>query len=196
MRSVSARSREGSHSSERIASFRVLANVTKEEDFVANIYSRNLLADFGVVDISKKIDDAISYVEKDSSTSMNKTLKDGLLNRLDLRRTLLYAVQLDGIVNEQRMTVWDRCLELLPILLQTTKLGKPVPESFSIKIQRKLASSVPPRPIISISFDDAFAHLSRLCQNAKDAYRVLDYHGGSHLLVSQCCQISGPFELM
>ncbi len=161
-----------------------LANPKKEEDFVANLYNRNLFTEFSVADISKKMDDAIAYVEKDSSTSMNETLKAGLRNRLELRQNLLRAVQLNDIVDSQRVTFWERCLELLPTLSQTNKLGKPVLDSFSIKIQRRLASSVPPRPLISISFDDAFAHLSRQCHNAKDAYRVLDYHGGSHLLVS------------
>ena len=58
-----------------------------------------------------------------------------------------------------------------------------VEASFSIKIQRRLASTVPPRPIVNISFDEAIEQLTGLCQNGKDAYRILDYHGGDNLMV-------------
>lgn len=187
MRSVVVKlSRDRIVNSASITPSGALADITKEEDFVANLYNRNLLTEFEAADISNKIEDAITYVESDSCAITNRTLRDGLLNRLELRRKLLCAVQLDDVVDGQRATLWECCLALLPTLSQTTKLGKPVSESISIKIQRRLASSAPPRPIINISFDDAFAQLNRLCQNARDAYRILDYHGGSHLLVSTC----------
>lgn len=162
----------------------MLADATKEEDFVANLYNRNLLTNFEAIAISNTIEDAIVYVRSNSSAISDSTLRDGLCHRLEVRRSLLRAVDSDEIVDVQRATIWARCSELLLTLPQTRKLGKPVLDSFSIKIQRRLASSVPPRPIISISFDDAFAQLGWLCQNAKDAYRILDYHGGNHLLVS------------
>ena len=156
----------------------------KEEDFVGNLYNRHLLGNASLESVDNLLGDAIAYFEGTNSVSMNQNLKDGLCNRLELRRNLLYAVQLEGIVDGQRVTHWERCLELLPKLSQTNKFAKPVLDSFSIKIQRRLASTVPPRPLVNISFDDAFTHLSELCCNARDAYRVLNYHGASHLLVS------------
>lgn len=55
-----------------------------------------------------------------------------------------------------------------------------MPDAFSLKIQRKLASTVPPRPMVTISSDDALAHLKRLCQDAIDMQQMLDYTGPSN----------------
>ncbi|KAF7587158.1 hypothetical protein BBP40_007666 [Aspergillus hancockii] len=51
------------------------------------------------------------------------------------------------------------------------------------KIQRKLASTVPPRPMVKINFEDALAHLKRLCKDAIDLLEVLDYCGPHNLKV-------------
>ena len=158
------------------------ANSQQEEDFVANLYHRKLLRDFHEIDINDILSNAILYLNEDAEIP-TATLRKGLLSRLKLRTFLLAAVQVDGIVDPARSHSWERCLELLPTFPETTKLGLPIAKAFSIKTQRRLASSVPPRPIVNISFDEAFAQLTTLCQNGKDAYRILDYNGGPHLMV-------------
>ena len=50
---------------------------------------------------------------------------------------------------------------------------------FSAKIQRRLASNIPPRPIVDVSFDDSYEYLNQLCQNEKEVYRVLIHSSGS-----------------
>ena len=147
-----------------------------------SLYHRKLLDDFESGEISTKIEDAMAYVNQETE-SMNLPLRDALLNRLELRKMLLSAVRLDGFLDQQRAKLWEECLELLPMLSQTNKLGVPSENSFSIKIQRKLASSVPPRPIVKISFDEALARLSGICQNARDAYRILDTQTATRLVV-------------
>ena len=87
-------------------------------------------------------------------------------------------------VPEQVKTLWDDLLKLVPSLKSTTKLGKPVPASFSVKIQRKLASTVPPRPIVEISQEAAFDHFERLCRDGSVAVEVLTYFDSHSLLVS------------
>lgn len=153
----------------------------EEEDFVVSLYHRKLLDDFELSDISTKIEDAMAFVTKEIE-SMDRPFRDALLNRLQLRKTLLSAVQSDGFLDRQRARLWERCLELLPMLSQTNKLGVPIENSFGIKIQRKLASSVPPRPIVRISFDEALSRLSGICQNGRDAYRILDSQAGTRLM--------------
>lgn len=153
----------------------------EEEDFVVSLYHRRLLDDFELSDISTKIEDAMAYVTKETDL-MDRPFRDALLSRLELRKMLLSAVQLDGCLDHQRAGLWEGCLEILPVLSQTNKLGVRSENSFSIKIQRKLASSVPPRPIVNISFDEALARLSGICQNGRDAYRILDCHSGTHLM--------------
>lgn len=154
---------------------------------MANLYHRNLLTEFEAIDIEQELIDAITYLNKQPIAGLNDALKGSLLSRLEFRRELLSAVRIDEIVNRQRASFWERCLELLPAIQQTTRLGVPMEESFSMKIQRRLASSVPPRPMVNINFEDAYAFLNRLCQHGKEAYRILDYYGGCHLLVCKCC---------
>lgn len=149
---------------------------------MVSLYHRRLLDDFELSDISTKIEDAMAYVTKETDL-MDRPFRDALLSRLELRKMLLSAVQLDGCLDHQRAGLWEGCLEILPVLSQTNKLGVRSENSFSIKIQRKLASSVPPRPIVNISFDEALARLSGICQNGRDAYRILDCHSGTHLMV-------------
>lgn len=149
---------------------------------MVSLYHRKLLDDFEMADISTKIEDAMAYVGKEAE-SMDRPFRDALLNRLELRKILLSAAQLDGFLDRQRAKLWEGCLELLPMLSQTNKLGVQLEDSFSIKVQRKLASSVPPRPIVKISFDEALEGLSGICQNGRDAYRILDSRAGTRIMV-------------
>lgn len=56
----------------------------------------------------------------------------------------------------------------------THKLGKTVPGSFSTKIQRRLASTVPPRPIVEVDFNDSLHTLKQLCADCEEAARFKD----------------------
>ena len=168
--------------------FEFSANFTQEEDFVSNLYHRNLLTQFDVAEIHDLINKALNYVSK--LTNISITLRDALVIRLELRSYFLSAVQFDEIIDGHRVQFWDRCLSLIPALPKTTYLGMRAEASFSIKIQRRLASTVPPRPMVNINFDEAFEQLTRLCQNGKDAYRILDYRGGANLLVGALFECS------
>ncbi len=174
------------------------ANFTQEEDFVSNLYHRNLLTEFDVAEIHHMINEALTYVSK--LTDISNNLRDALVIRLELRNYFLSAVQFDEIIDDHRVPWWDRCLELIPALPKTASLGIRVEASFSIKIQRRLASTVPPRPIVNISFDEAIEQLTKLCQNGKDAYRILDYRGGANLMVSalfelRMYRLTSPIEI-
>ena len=151
---------------------------------MSNLYHRKLLTDFDVAEIELLLDEAIVYVHQQRGSVADSHI-EALLNRLRLRRALLTAVILDVDINERtQVSSWERCLEILPTLLETKDAGKAVESSFSAKIQRRLASSVPPRPVVDISFEEASSYLSRLCQNGLEAYRILDFHGSSNISVS------------
>jgi hypothetical protein len=78
---------------------------------------------------------------------------------------------------------WLECLNLLPGIKSSHDLGRPVDDAFSAKLQRKLASTMPPRPIVQLKFDDAFEHLSRLFKDGAELIDVLNYTD------SQCLQV-------
>ncbi len=147
-----------------------------------SLYNRNLLTHVALGDILTLLKKAQEAIENDS-LGLSSALKHALEIRLELRVYLLSAVNADKSFERERARDWQACIGSLPDLKETQKLGKPVENSFSVKLQRKLASTVPPRPIVELSFDDAWDLLSRICSCGRDAYLILDYHGGSRLQV-------------
>ena len=135
-----------------------------------------------MADIFTEIEEAMRYISEETQ-SMDLSVRNALLIRLRLRKTLLSAVQPDGFLDHRRAGLWERCLELIPMLSHTNNLGVSSDGSFGIKIQRKLASSVPPRPIVKISFNDALTQLNGICHNGRDAYRILESQTGTRLMV-------------
>lgn len=81
-------------------------------------------------------------------------------------------------------STWDGLIAALPDVSISGKLAKPVPEAFSSKLQRKLASTVPPRPVVIIAFETAYDHLERLCRDGRALIEVLNYHDSHSLMVN------------
>lgn len=143
----------------------------EEEDFVTNLYHRVLLTDFNVTDIMDKVHQALHWV--DSAPSLEEVYRSAVKKRLKFREAMLLAVDLDDGIDEKRTDAWKMCLQILPIMQQTGFLSTPVDAAFSAKIQRRLASSVPPRPVVQVSFDDAHSFLRRICTSAHEAFSLL-----------------------
>ncbi|KAI4272703.1 MAG: hypothetical protein LQ337_005116 [Flavoplaca oasis] len=154
----------------------------EEEDFVSNLYNRNLLTNIETNQIEVLLHEAIKFTEQ--QPKLDEALRRAILARLTLRQQILRAMELELILEkDNRIQLWKNCMDLLPEIHQTQRLGTPVKEAFSVKMQRKLTSSVPPRPMVEITFEDAHEFLNNLCRDAADVYHVLDYHGCSNLLV-------------
>lgn len=63
-------------------------------------------------------------------------------------------------------------------------LGKSVPEAFSTKLQRRLASTMPPRPIVQPSFEESYGHFKQFFQDGIEIMNILKYAEPQSLLVS------------
>ncbi|KAA8650465.1 hypothetical protein EYZ11_000815 [Aspergillus tanneri] len=149
----------------------------EEEDFVTQLYNRSLLSQFDVQYFTDLLDRALSWLD-DQEGTIDWKLREAIKLRLTFRRDFLLGLNQDVDVMETRTTHhFTSCLSQLDPITKTITLGTLVPEAFSWKIQRKLASTVPPRPMVKISSDDALAHLKRLCQDAIDLLELLDYRG-------------------
>lgn len=119
---------------------------------------------------------------------MDQKLRDAIQCRLQFRHEFLCALDEDlEILDTRSSENFVSCLSSLNRLSESVSLGQPVPEAFSLKIQRRLASTVPPRPIVHISAEDALVHLKRLCQDAIDMQEMMDYRGPSNFKVSHDC---------
>jgi hypothetical protein len=74
-------------------------------------------------------------------------------------------------------------IAVLPDSLVSQDLAVPVPDAFSVKLQRKLASTVPPRPVVEIALKTAYDQLARFGSDGRAMIEVLDYHDSHSLLV-------------
>jgi hypothetical protein len=123
---------------------------------------------------------------------MGSDVKKALGCRLHFRAQFLKIVEMaDSRTSSDIKDLWTSLQAALPDLKSSTQLGKAVPSSFSVKIQRKLASTVPPRPIVQVGQEAAFDHLERLCRDASVVVEVLKYYNSHSLMV---CEIPEMFD--
>ncbi|KAF3162055.1 hypothetical protein TWF788_002165 [Orbilia oligospora] len=160
----------------------ILAEHTyEEEDFVTQTYNVSLLDFITVAEINKLLVSAIEYVDSTAAPWPNN-IKMALKARLAFRKLFLTELSRDVKEMVDKRSNWDGCITLLSTIGITRNLGIAVPSVFSIAVQRKLASTVPPRPIVQIPFEEAFTIVSRLCKDAKEILRVLTYSGATNLM--------------
>ena len=152
---------------------------------MTNTYSRTLLRDVAISEVNSALLDAEESLSRQRE-SFPGSVMDGLLARLRLRRHFLAAAEKPKDLKRPDTTreAWKSCIELLPTIEATHDLGTAVEEAFSAKLQRKLASTMPPRPIVELNFQDAFAHLGRLFRDGHQSLEVLDYTDTQCLIVS------------
>ncbi|KAL4959099.1 N-alpha-acetyltransferase 35, NatC auxiliary subunit [Aspergillus stella-maris] len=155
----------------------------EEEDFSSQLYNRSLLSHLEHQPLLDLLSRAISWI--DERDGLDATVKNAIKSRLKFRQDFFLALQQDVLIVQTRsVEKFESCLTILPALKESNQMSRPVPESFSWKIQRKLASTVPPRPMVRISLDDALAHLKRLFQDGINLNQILDYRGPTNLKVA------------
>jgi hypothetical protein len=106
--------------------------------------------------------------------------------RLELRYAFLRAIELSELRSNPASlkTPWIQMSSILGPINKSHALAVPVPAAFSTKFQRQLASTMPPRPIVHLSFEDAYAHFQRLFADGTEVGDVLTYYDSQSLLVS------------
>ncbi|EFE39319.1 hypothetical protein TRV_05989 [Trichophyton verrucosum HKI 0517] len=146
----------------------------EEEDFSTQLYNRKLLPNVKIEEIIVVLNDAIRWLNHDAGP-IDETLRAALLDRLSFRHHILEYLSLDLVLAQSRSTKsLTSTLGRIDLIQKSLHLGKPVEDAFSGKIQRRLASTVPPRPIIKIEPPDAISYLKRFCQDAIDLQEILD----------------------
>ncbi|KAF2118729.1 amino-acid N-acetyltransferas-like protein subunit Mak10 [Lophiotrema nucula] len=145
----------------------------EEEDFCTHTYNRVLLVQTPMDVFQRELDAAIERLEDHSEMDIEASLRGALIARLKFRKRFLSALDIDFPIDYIRHC-WEQVSRKLPTISTTHQLGKVVPESFSFKIQRRLASTVPPRPIVELEFKDAFEKLQQLCIDCDEATRFVD----------------------
>ena len=67
--------------------------------------------------------------------------------------------------------------ENLETAQETHSLSRIVPDAFSTKLQRRLASTVPPRPMVTVSMEEAWTFWQRMLDDCKNVFSV---HQAAH----------------
>lgn len=105
--------------------------------------------------------------------------------RLELRYAFLRAIELSELRSnpESLKTPWIQMKAVLDQLQKSHDKGAPIEECFSAKLQRRLASTMPPRPIVKLDFEEAHKHFVRLAVDGIEVADVLKYTDSQSLLV-------------
>ena len=143
----------------------------EEEDFSTNTYGRDLLPDISLTDLQDYLQSTLEVIEKECPELERTKLWIGIRSRLLLRSLFHNTMNLDEVAPSE---YWQTLSSLLPLLKETNPLGTSVPSAFSPKIQRRLASTVPPRPMVELSFENAYDTLSYLCSDCSEATRIIN----------------------
>ncbi|KAL2135794.1 hypothetical protein VTI74DRAFT_6860 [Chaetomium olivicolor] len=155
----------------------------EEEDFVTNTYHRSLLDKLDRHDIRDEIMEARRAIHE-----LRHTITDEMAHaigfRLEFRTAFLRAIELSELQStpESMSLPWSQMQGVWETINKTRHLGKPVPEAFSTKIQRRLASTMPPRPIVQPSHEETYEHFKKFIADGIDVLNVLNYGDSQSLL--------------
>ncbi|KAK4175709.1 putative MAK10 subunit [Triangularia setosa] len=155
----------------------------EEEDFVTNTYHRSLLDNFDVDEINNEIMAARKLVHS-IRHRITDELAQALGFRLELRTAFLRAIELSVMrSNPESLSLpWTQMKAVWEAIYNSRHLGQSVPEAFSTKIQRRLASTMPPRPIVKLSTEETYKHFKKLFVDGINVLNVLNYHDSQSLL--------------
>lgn len=162
------------------------ADNSQEEDFVTNTYNRSLLESLSRSDICEEIV-AARQVLRDTHYTDTSELAQALDFRLQFRIAFLRAIELSELRTDPTSLAvpWAEMQVVWGKISQTRHLGSAVPEAFSTKIQRRLASTMPPRPIVQPSADETQRHFEKLIEDGMSVLEVLNYADSQSLLVRE-----------
>lgn len=159
----------------------------QEEDFATHTFHRNLLEGIERDAILQFLEETRELVLH--TQDLPEDMKEALAIRLSFRHTFLTTVDIVDARSSDAKEFWRELFTLIPTLRTSSKLAKSAPQSFSVKLQRKLASTVPPRPIVELSQQSAYEHLERMCKDGEIAVDILDYADSHSLMVSKILKL-------
>ncbi|KAI0803380.1 Mak10 subunit, NatC N-terminal acetyltransferase-domain-containing protein [Xylaria sp. FL0064] len=156
----------------------------EEEDFVTNTYDRSLLGHIPVPAIKELLQNAITELRA-RGDDLPQEICAALESRLELRISFLDAVDLSATredTSELPKLPWTRMKHLIEAIEIQHTQGKPLPAAFSTKLQRRLASTMPPRPMVTLSFNECVTHFKRFFEDGNEVIDVLQYTDPQSLL--------------
>jgi len=141
-----------------------------------------LFDDVDVSEFIKLLNEALEIVETEIGKESSQSL-EAIKARLKFRLKFLEIVSNTTSSKMARRSALEKCLNLLPTISTTMGLGKELPEAFSTRIQSKLSTQVPPRPMVSIDPKEAATSLKTLLNNLVEIEGIYDYNSPHQIMV-------------
>lgn len=124
---------------------------------------------------------ALSWLEE---KDLQEEAREALLVRLRSRCVFFELLNLNASAKRPSQTQLQESTKFIQEIEKSAHLGRPLPEAFTLKIQRRLASSVPPRPMVVVERAEAFSFFQRLFTDSSTAFQVFDAPTSEDLLVA------------
>ena len=146
-------------------------NFYEEEDFVTHLFGRELLLK---VDAAEALDELIWAQTQCVDTFEETNVHEAIMCQLDFRKTYLRLLSgQNGSLGDPDLEVdWADFQHDIEQVKSYHKFATPCPQAFSEKVQRQLATSTPPRPMLQISWDLACSIWKKLCEDVIAAHRL------------------------
>lgn len=130
----------------------------EEEDFVTYLFGRELLPKLSPVSATRLLIDAADWLE---TADLDQQVQDAFRLRLIAREELLNSMT----STDEGADEWDRFKLKVEAIRKSHDITTPMPDAFSDKVQRQLATSTPPRPMPQLSWDQACDKWMQLCND-------------------------------
>ncbi|KAK5043579.1 hypothetical protein LTR84_011386 [Exophiala bonariae] len=165
----------------------------EEEDFATQVFNRPLLSISSPQDVLLRLEDARYQLPK---LRLDPPLRDALKARLDVRHFFLSMLQSCENGTPPEVKSSEEVISLIDCIQNSSSLGTAFStEAFTLKLQRRFASSVPPRPMVVTPKDESFRFFKQLVTDATRSFEVLSITCSVDLLVayqSFMCQDPQP----
>ncbi|KAK5937949.1 N-alpha-acetyltransferase, non-catalitic subunit [Knufia obscura] len=153
----------------------------EEEDFTTQLFNRELLHRFSAESISDIATEAIEALEE-SDLDLNQ--QSAISARLNFRNDVLETLMQHSIGQTPPSSLFSFIHDSLKETQNTHHLGVVVPGAFSTKLQRRLASTVPPRPMVTVSMDEAWNFWHQMLDDCKNVFSVQQATHGQDLITA------------
>lgn len=115
---------------------------------------------------------ALEILKALSESSIDSELQEAISARLIFRNGVLEMLMQHFTGTNPPESLFPSTHDSLTAQQDTHHLGSRVPEAFSTKLQRRLASTVPPRPMVTVSMDQAWLFWHNMLEDCKNAFSV------------------------
>lgn len=144
-------------------------NFYEEEDFVTHLFGRELLPKMS----SDYAEEELSWIcTIFGEEEFEDDVHEGILTQLEFRRTYLRLLSGHNSFLIASNHDWSELVDYLEHVKVDHQFASPCSGAFSEKVQRQLATSTPPRPMLQISWDLACTKWNNLCEDFMAAHRL------------------------